>query len=361
MTRRLHCARKDQKTCVFVIIAAFAVAATCSYILLSPSKTNQQHAQRETQFADVVTKPVAPNVTRCTYLPQNQKECLSVLNLRVPPPQRHRWAFFGDSHMSYLFRDKSALLTEHYEAVQKKCSCRASHSEDRCNQHGTYGFKKRDPWKKSNTNTEGPVGYGRENDGCTDLMGAPHRLLECDAECTEPIATYHLVEFARDVELQTPESQYTQENVASYLERKEKSKIACVVGTLYHDVKLGGGDAAVYFANVRWYLGLLLRGPCSHVVWIGAPARAEEVGVPQSIDLLRQWNGGVEEILSSAEFRTVTTFVDQLEASRGWPHRDIVHLDEEYSHYLGGMFAKLMNNKRDEALNAKVGFSRSMT
>lgn len=351
--------RKGHETRVFVTIVAFAFVSTCLYSLFSP-KESQKYVQIETEFAEVITKP-SPNVTRCTYHPQDHEECLSVLSRRVPPPHRHHWGFFGDSHMSYLFRDRSALLRDHHESVEKKCSCQASQSEDRCNQHATYGLKKRDPWKKSNTNLEGPVGNGRINDGCTDLMGHFHRILECDASCTEPIATYHLVEFARDVELQTPESLYTQENVVSYLERKKESfgRMACVVGTLYHDVKLAGGDEAVYLANVRWYLGLLLRGPCSHVVWIGAPARAQEVGVPQSIDLLRQWNGGVEEILRSTEFRSVTTFVDQLEATRGWPHRDIIHLDEEYSHFLGGMFSKLMNVKRDEALNTKEGVSQS--
>uniref|UniRef100_A0A7S4HKV8 Uncharacterized protein n=1 Tax=Odontella aurita TaxID=265563 RepID=A0A7S4HKV8_9STRA len=348
--------RKGQKlTGMFVTITACIFVASCLHSLLSPGEKRQSNVRTGTQLAGVVTKSAASNATRCTYQPRDQEDCIFALTNRIPPTKHNHWGFFGDSHMSHLFRDRSAIFTEHYEAVQKKCSCQASQSTDRCNQHAAYGFKKRDPWEKSNTNLEGPVGYGRETDGCTDLSGHIHRLLQCDVSCSEPFASYHLVEFARDVELQTPESRYTQENVMSYLRRETESlgKMTCAVGTLYHDVKLGGGDEAVYLANVRWYLGLLLRGPCSHVVWIGAPARSQEVGVPQSIDLLKKWNGGVEDILRSTEFRAFTTFVDQLEATRGWPHRDAVHLDETYSKHLGELFSKVMATKRDESSNGK--------
>ena len=76
-----------------------------------------------------------------------------------------------------------------------------------------------------------------------------------------------------------------------------RGKMVCVVGTLFHDVHVGGNDAReVYLSNVRWYVGLM-QGGCSHIVWMGAPARVSVVGVPQSLDLLRSWNSGVEQLL----------------------------------------------------------------
>ena len=116
--------------------------------------------------------------------------------------------------MGFLFLDDTVLLEHHHEAPQgPPCNCEAHRSIDRCDHHAAFGFEKRDPWEKSDVTREGTVAFGRKNDGCTDLGGHFHRLLDCRGEgaskCGEAQARYFLVEFARDVELQTKESRYT--------------------------------------------------------------------------------------------------------------------------------------------------------
>ena len=86
------------------------------------------------------------------------------------------------------------------------------------------------------------------------------------------------MEFAKDVELQTPEFQTsTQENIAAYIDRvwntaellKDWGKSVCVLSAGNHDMVIANITTTVeYIQNVKFMLTNIMDSCCVHMIWL---------------------------------------------------------------------------------------------
>ena len=151
------------------------------------------------------------------------------------------------------------------------------------------------------------------------------------------------IEFAKDVEMQSPEYLTTQENIMHYIQREwntlelvhDFGKPICFVNAGTHDSAVGGITRDKFLENVQWYIGLL-RMACSQVFWIATVSPLQETpepGRPQTINVTRSWNDGIRQLISTSDEYTLDPFVayiDVWEASRLMPHYDNVHMGAQY-------------------------------
>jgi len=271
----------------------------------------------------------------------------------------------------------------------------------RCNLTEQFGLPRPEQWIKPEQ-FEGPKLYGLDHPFCQDCSGCDTVLVECHpndandnirssdnnhnsingsmpssatiasnstmgnnnrrmitstaAAAPEPFGDIELLtyggfigmEFARDVELQTPTFRTTQENVANYLSQKWNSeemlsvwdKPVCLVSGGIHDVMLNV-SLAEHKANIEWYLNLLA-GPCRFLIWVAATAPATE-GYAQTVEGIRAYNAAVREMISDrvpAAVRDATVFVDVFDASIGFPHNDNVHMNATWYAALSDLFGE---------------------
>lgn len=317
----------------------------------------------------------------CNWHPE-YNDCESMLLSRLPlgsdRNNKNRWLFLGDSTMKRLFEQsplRGHLVAEPFRSMSKRephecwqpeeekgllCSERMS---QRCKLNDLFDLPYAEEWKRPHfKNYEGPLKYGLEHSYCTDCSGCKSNFLDCQvqnvflqaakvdyAPCERKRLAYGgyiSIEFARDVEIQTPKHSTTQENIASYLDTawnepdslllKEWGLPICFINTGNHDAMLPGMTIPHFIKNVDWYLNLF-KTRCSHFVWLSNTAPANDnTGYVQTEDLMKLYDVAVKNLISnSPSLLKMTTFINVFESSIDWPHADHIHMDNVWYDRLG--------------------------
>jgi hypothetical protein len=332
------------------------------------------------------------------------------------PSVHRRWLFLGDSTMirsfgplyHYLtnetvqqykhYRSSMALKSpcdgynvRNFNATYKNLNC-SYITTNRCDTMDKLQLQRLpsiDQWKVPNyAKGEGPIAYGRHHPYCTDCSGCASHILSCtfvnddDDDDTQSVDSdrcktdvidndnsshlisytgpsyggYISIEFARDVELQTPEYNTTQENVLSNFIANawnspmelvlEFGRPICVVGTGHHDAAIKDITKQVYLRNVQWYLGLLER-QCDYIIWVSNSCPATD-DYPQKISATYEWNIGVRDMLRRSEKdRSVPSnvfFLDVYNASQTFAHHDNIHMSASWYAELSSFLKNIMQN-----------------
>lgn len=153
------------------------------------------------------------------------------------------------------------------------------------------------------------------------------------------------MEFALDVEIQTPEFFTTQENLVSYIDRvwntpkhlQEFGMPVCVISAGMHDVKNANISVQDFLRNVKFLL-TNFKAICGHIIWLGSTAPSD---VPyrkyvQTIKLMKEWDSSVKEMLRiDAEIRDSISFIDIYNASLNYGHENHLHMNNTWYQILG--------------------------
>lgn len=332
----------------------------------------------------------------CAWNPADVSACRDLLRRRLPRPTpppdppgpddppgprpgRQRWLLLGDSQMGRLFRASNVerlLVRDPLRMSRVGClgqvSC-AEVSGYRCNLNSAFGMPYADAWVPPRPGERvGPTNHGAENPYCYDGSGSFPSLLRCaplDPDADNDAAGgprprcdadrmrhryggYVPVEYARDVEVQTPDFRTTQENLAAFVERewndpatvREWGRPVCVLGNGNHDARIKGITTGHYLKNVRFLLETFSR-VCAHMVWIGNTAnKRDDAKFPQTKALMEQWDGAIQRMIEGEpRLRAMMTFVEVRRAALRWPHVDHIHLDDAWYDRLGnGLLAPLI-------------------
>ena len=333
----------------------------------------------------------------CTFDPEDTAECSELLLLRLPPPtkyqlpggqhtvERRRWLFFGDSTMNqhYHMSDLKDRLDPNNgqggncPIADVVCSKRIENLDDgnQCALYDVMGFEHSNEWiPPDHSSLEGPRGYGNANPFCKDCGSCKTQFHECshvpmetlghkvkatDLDCKnerQVYGGYFSHDFARDVELQTPEFRSTQENYAAYIAHKwntpelsrDWGKPICVIRNGMHDVGFRGQEKEdsvfdeKYMDNVRWMLQKY-QPVCEHIIWLGNTANGNEGNTTlyptpyrQTMENMKQINAIVKNVIQDLpELQMMMSFIDVYEASLFQPHMDFVHMGATWSRDLG--------------------------
>jgi len=211
---------------------------------------------------------------------------------------------------------------------------------------------------RSATQGQGPTEFGLHHHFCSDLAGFSNTLFQTD-ENEKNFMEFLVVEYASDVEQQTPHTNTTQETVSLYLAAQLKMQnltrddSVCVVNTGVHDQKLchqgrtSDADAdneclELYVNNVKSYMKQL-DPVCGNIVWLGITSVRGDSDQPQRNEVSLQWNRAVNASLARW-YPTKSFFVDVWNVSSHATHRpnDNIHFEPEYYVPLGTLFSSLM-------------------
>ena len=235
----------------------------------------------------------------------------------------------------------------------------------RCKLNEIFDLPYADEWiKPEATNVEGPVLYGLQNQYCTDCRGCDTNFLDCQIKesglgqphdialrpCDRKRLTYGgyiNIEFARDLEIQTPKFNTTQENIAAYLHTswnlpggplvQKWGLPICVINTSAHDCKLDFITVEGFIKNVEWYLNLFV-SECSHIIWLSntIPTNDTIHKWPQTEEMMRSLDEAVKKLLThSRVLNRMSSFINVADESMNWPHADHVHMDDSFYYKLG--------------------------
>lgn len=265
----------------------------------------------------------------CEWSPTSHEECYQLLSQRLPYVndtssgnliKRQRWLFFGDStvkrqftvsNLNSILIDRPHKLNSQVNPCWSNLNCEVRHA-DRCGMSTVFDFHHPREWKKPKLfpNFEGPASYGSTHPYCSDCVGCDPEFLHCEKrddkqgflnfgldygsasidKCKEEKLVYGgfmVIEYARDVELQTADFRTTQENTAWYIHQHYNTpelletwgKPICVISTGFHDmillVKTDHFNIEKYIENVVWYLSIM-KEVCSHIVWMTNTAPSTE-------------------------------------------------------------------------------------
>lgn len=292
--------------------------------------------------------------TSCTWAPDANRDCQRAIQSQVCHGANNkirRVFLFGDSTMNRLFNwggHRKRLVGDQKRVMEhtRNFQCRVEERRDRCNLNEQFGL----PYLPNGTWTppgslpglyEGPLKFGLETPYCQDCHGCTASLLECqpnvfdvstwtEAEKVQMVYGGFIgLEFARDVEIQTPLFLTSQENVAYYLNQTWNTermlsvfeKPTCIVNSGHHDVLIKGMTEESYVANVKWYLHLLAE-QCDVLLWL-ATSSPETDDFPQKINATHAWGLAVKDMMEQdAVLGTKSVYIDVFEASRDFPHKD---------------------------------------
>ena len=113
------------------------------------------------------------------------------------------------------------------------------------------------------------------------------------------------MEFAKDVDLQTPEFQTTQENIAAYIDRvwntaellKDWGKSVCVLSAGNHDMVIANITTVEYIQNVKFMLTNMMDS-CVHMIWLGNTADIKDY--PEHIqtkEKMKLWDVSMKKMI----------------------------------------------------------------
>ena len=328
----------------------------------------------------------------CSWFPNDRKQCSDLFRRRLATTKSDldhvsndsfdskRWLFFGDSTMKRLFdlSDlKNKLVYEPSRTSKDDCLGKFScdeHVADRCEINSNFGLPYAEKWIPPDPNMfEGPKKYGARNNYCTDCSGCQSHFLECrlsesnsfntnknnlemdrsSSTCNHSKRRYGgfmTMEFARDKEIQTPEFQTTQENIAAYVARiwntpkllQYWGKPICVLGAGIHDILLDGITTEDFVRNVKFMLTVMMP-VCEHLVWLGNTTNGRKSEYLQTMRQMKIWDRAVKELIESEpELLKLSSFIDVIDASLTFPHADFIHMNDKWYSQLGEWFTTLM-------------------
>ena len=248
-------------------------------------------------FRAVAAENNARNI-QCEWSPSASTECEKMICSRLrdmkngtQTPKRHgRWIFLGDSTMSRLYK-KNPPHVPPARACPSQYNCK-QHQGGRCNEGLFLGANPKDfRWTGPDLlgRGEGPVLFGLKHPDCKDCSGCYSEFLVCHEKLSQSLSIarnrsqslaiacekgkmdsiryggYFAVEFARDVELQSPEFGTTQEIMAAYLKRQYNKEALvkdfglpiCILTAGIHDMKIPNITTSKFLVNVNWYLDVL--------------------------------------------------------------------------------------------------------
>jgi hypothetical protein len=402
-TWKLQMIGKNCKSVGILIILSFL----CMDHFLNVPDERRLSAEEENEDENEVAKPWI-----CTWSPAgSNEECDQMLSKRLPSPtiykmkkmdqqevERRRFLLFGDSTMGRLFvmSPLRLLLRPHSgrgECPMEDivCSEKSEIADHRCSMHETFGLNKTLSWiKPEPTRHEGPISYGRDNPYCKDCGSCVSLFPDCFHQPPPPpdnallpksdqpqcinnrqiYGGYFTMNYARDVELQTPDFPTTQENYVAYLNRKWNTpslieswgKPICIMSAgihdmiiRYHQIRSGKVHGFVvraqYQENLKWLL-TLFQPVCDHIIWLGNTANGHEKNnimypLPavkiQTMESMKQMDTDVKEVIqANPQFHNLVSFIDVHEASLLHPHDDFIHLTPEWYGHFGNWFLSWM-------------------
>jgi hypothetical protein len=363
----------------------------------SPSYSKSASPSSNPSASPSASPSVAPSasqlsVSSCVWTPNKisyeRTECMNVISdnilasaSRAPSNENsenvaaapRRWLFFGDSTTWRLFRSspvKDLFGPSAGAAINKACPLQYTcykHIHERCHLNEAFHLTPRNEWVPPDLSLgEGPVKNGLIHQSCQDCKGCNSTYSLCKknmaaapSSCINSLAYggYFSVEFARDVELQTPQFNTTQENVAAFIEKQFNSPSHkedfggapnCVVSAGFHDMVIANITLPIYLSNVRWYLQLL-KAQCTHIIWLQntAPLIQQKGNYSQTAQRTKIWNQGVYNMLvrsNNTELKHHLTVMDVFEASQNYSHADNVHMAPAWYKELGKFFVQVTQN-----------------
>ncbi len=309
-----------------------------------------------------------------------------------PDHRGTRWLFFGDSTMKRLFDRsdlKTILVQDPLAKSQDSClgrdlSCKEREG-DRCELNSLFGLPYAEKWIAPDPKLfEGPVKFGSENAYCTDCSTCQSHFLECRSMENKAVSSslrtlskehpqktlvttpqckakdpqgvnyyggFMSMEFARDTEIQTPEFRTTQENLAAYIIRtwnspemlKHWRKPICVLSAGNHDIMVHGIPTEKIVQNVKFML-TKMKPACDHMIWLGNTSSNRRSTFPQAKLRMLSLEKGIKEMLvSHPELLDMMSFVDVIDASLTYPHKDFIHMYDKWYFLLGEWFINIIN------------------
>jgi hypothetical protein len=329
----------------------------------------------------------------CDWYPSSTEECEIMLSHRLPlwkngnGMNKRRWLFLGDSTMKRLFHNsplRNHLVLDPAESLsgqtldacwqeerQKGFVCKEKMG-DRCKLNEFFDLPYAEVWKEpDHEKFEGPLKNGFDNHFCTDCGGCESNLLDChlqgetgievvstdlqprNSNCERNHLSYGgfiTVEFAKDVEIQTPRFSTTQENIASYMHQKwntpnspvtkEWGLPICVINTGVHDSLIEDTAPENFIENANWYLNLLVP-QCAHIIWLSNTARdrenehfnANKEDMSMSYDYLI-----LNLIANSPTLHSHTSFINIFDSSIRRGHADHIHMADVWYERMGQWF-----------------------
>jgi hypothetical protein len=356
----------------------------------------------------------------CSYDPLlNSSNCFRMLTGVLKEAQPLRWLFFGDSTMMMTVRSSAlAAYLEHESrtavstnpCLNENFVCGHPLQADRCNRRRLYYVPESSPqpqppqqqhvWVRPNISLgEGPTAFGLYHPDCSDCGGCLTGFAFCrpkpalfksifrnmtskaldvpKLQCYEgydqsssitahaPVhGGYIMMEFARDVEMQTSQFQTTQEVIHNWMSKVYNApgqvelfgKPVCVMLAGFHDMTIPNMTRPMFLSNVQWMLELF-QSECKHIIWLANSAPADIGSWVQTKALTKEWNDGVQDLLlelqtsssTSSLFQNRISFVDVFNASLKSARisdTDNVHMSPRFYRELGSMFLKVMRHSR---------------
>lgn len=154
------------------------------------------------------------------------------------------------------------------------------------------------------------------------------------------------MEFAKEVELQTPEFQTKQENIAAYIDRvwntaeellKDWGKAVCVLSAGNHDMVIANITTVEYIQNVKFMLTNMMDS-CVHMIWLGSTADIkdyqEHIQTKEKMKLM--WYVSVKKMIEvEPTLHCMMSFIDFHNASLTHALEDHIHMDQNWYKLLG--------------------------
>jgi len=275
------------------------------------------------------------------FKPNN--ECFDILSPHLK--FKKAWHFMGDSQMGYTF--KEIISTYPYRKISGRTA-----PDERCGFLEYCYLEKRREWDVQGARlTQGPVLYGLSNHFCSDLSGFQNTMVEGDKN---NFIEYLAIEFASDVEQQTPTTNTTQQSASLYLRNQLHhydltiDDRVCVVNVGLHDQNICAVPAwlrkeqcgDLYMRNVETYLKEL-DSVCGYIVWISTTSCMNSRRHAQRNGRSVDWNRFVESLLNRL-YPEKSFFVDVWGKSSNTTHLDNIHLEASYYEELASLFTSLM-------------------
>ena len=162
-----------------------------------------------------------------------------------------------------------------------------------------------DGWKQPNPELgEGPIGIGKDRPFCMDCTNCWNVKID-SSPSNGFFVEYLVVEYARDVSLQSRVTRTTQETTVFYLGRKNIAPSVCVASAGLNDAAINPPISdELYLQNLDKYLGLLQR-TCDYVIWISLHAVVESEEVVQDNCRLHQWRNASMVLLAKRDYDNV--------------------------------------------------------
>ena len=330
------------------------------------------------------------NVSSCTWSPLDQQSCRNMIIQRLCRISSHcanysalgrRFLVFGDSTMGPKTLFNHLYNFTHPDASSFPVHYHCEHRRGKnCRNNVIMELGPSPPnraWVAPNISLgEGPTHNGLQNHFCSDCATCNPTFMACkiirgnssssDMEERQTQSrfqssrnSYPLVyggylrgEFARDVGIQTPWYQTTQENTALSMERIYNApellldwngRPICLISAGQHDAGIPNITLEIYLTNVEWYIQVM-RPQCELIIWLGPTMPAGRYDYPLTPALTTAWNKAVRTMIDAAPPELHTVFVDVLKASEyeGFL-RDNIHMEDSWYETLAAFFRDMIS------------------